>query len=345
MEDFSQFSEREKKIYNAIFQSEENEFFAEIKKINELLAASNNDPLPPFASLPIKKGISIFRLQTPFYVAAAAILLATLGLVLVSYLADSKPQNPQVKIANLRNQILLDGNSVAANQPLSVQQGSSLQSGENSSVDILFAQGTSVRLLPNSSLVLQKMDLDQNQENIILKLEQGTAYFHVNKKKKYSGLLVLTRFANVLVRGTKFLVTSSQNQISVAVKEGRVAVVKSRDGMEAEPSGEQILEPGQQIIGENQGFKRNRLDNKHLQLFQSLQELDTEPVSREKQKRYNSKEEIISEFKRLEKVTLANGKILTGAIVDMNDTDVTVQTLQGEVKIDRSMLVEVEQIE
>lgn len=372
----SEFSDQEQKIFNSIFKKEKNEFTDKILLIDSILTKKVDQAIPPFNELYFqvrlmdrnsaannsrvrgdaqKRKISIFQLQKPFYVAAALILIT--GTVVLLFRQDketiaffssagsekkySVADSSDIHISSVTGKITLLNDKMEPEKTNQIQSGGTIQAGRGSSLDIAFKGGTSIRILENTKITFQQLVFAQDSENIVLNMAEGNVLLHIHKKKKHSGFALKTPYANIFVRGTKFLVNVSSSGVKIAVKEGRVAVVNPEKGS----IGEQIIEPMQQISVSATGFKRQPIDEAQMQLLNGADSLPMEQLLQDLPKVYSSTKEIVAEYKRLERIILTDGTVYVGAIIDMSENTMTIQTLTGEMKIDKTKVSEVEQIE
>jgi hypothetical protein len=100
--------------------------------------------------------------------------------------------------------------------------------GDDASADIIFADGSRVRVMPNSELYLSKVEINEGGAEIDMKLAAGKIFNVVNKLSKNSRYTVNTQTAIAGVKGTVFSVEAvSDDKAVFMVKEGSVEASNS----------------------------------------------------------------------------------------------------------------------
>jgi|GEM_PF-6474342 len=100
--------------------------------------------------------------------------------------------------------------------------------GDDASADIVFASGSRVRIMPNSELVLSKIEGGEKETDVNMKLAVGKIFNVVNKLSKNSRYSVSTHTAIAGVKGTVFSVEAvSEKHAVLMVKEGSVDAANS----------------------------------------------------------------------------------------------------------------------
>ncbi|PIR00169.1 MAG: hypothetical protein COV66_08740 [Nitrospinae bacterium CG11_big_fil_rev_8_21_14_0_20_45_15] len=100
--------------------------------------------------------------------------------------------------------------------------------GDDAFADIVFADGSRVRVMPNSAVYLSKVEINEGGSEIDMKLAAGKIFNVVNKLSKNSRYTVNTQTAIAGVKGTVFSVEAvSDDKAVFMVKEGRVEASNS----------------------------------------------------------------------------------------------------------------------
>ncbi len=156
------------------------------------------------------------------------LILAVLQLTTFSFFAVS---GWAAQVASLEN---ISGNvrvfSEGKKRGRKGMQGASLLSkhivktmGEDASADIVFVDGSRVRVMPNSELHLSKVEISDEGSDINMTLAAGKIFNVVNKLSKNSRYAVNTKTAIAGVKGTVFSVEAvSTTKAVFMVKEGSV---------------------------------------------------------------------------------------------------------------------------
>jgi len=145
------------------------------------------------------------------------------------------PYNPDHLIlkATLQNMIgMVEIDDEPALQGSDVTEGQTITTGNNSSVDLYFTDGSVSHLDSNSELVLKNLKVEENNnKNIISKvkllLSKGKLWNKVVRLSEKSEFNVKTSQAIAGVRGTEFKVDVDNKEI--AVRSGRVAILDKDD--------------------------------------------------------------------------------------------------------------------
>jgi len=103
------------------------------------------------------------------------------------------------------------GESVnAGDLPFSV--GDSIKTKRNSLAYITFVDGSKIVLKPNSSLSVIEISK--------LNVDEGTVLFEIKKRGRAKGLEITSATVTMGVKGTRFAVLNSQENVSILLKEG-----------------------------------------------------------------------------------------------------------------------------
>jgi hypothetical protein len=115
---------------------------------------------------------------------------------------------------------------------MTLQKGDALRTGPDSTADLEFKySGTALRVKPNSSLELAKLDEMVAGEDVIidtrLNLESGSVIGSQDKLPPPSTFTIITRNGSVIIKGTEYSVAANG---AVACFRGEVAVNSSQHG-------------------------------------------------------------------------------------------------------------------
>ena len=167
--------------------------------------------------------------------------------------------NGDVRVINLFQSNESDRNKVkpkALKAGEIVSQGSTIVSGKNSEVDILFTNGTSAKIGQNSKLTISAIwqkdfkessikVVDINEETsptrIDLDLEIGDLIVDVKKLKKESSFRVSSPLGVAGIRGTQFRIFSENEKVELSVLKGEVSFWDSNYGQKEITNSEKFV--------------------------------------------------------------------------------------------------------
>jgi hypothetical protein len=144
------------------------------------------------------------------------------------HLVKQLPAPAEVALASGQAGILKTDNSlepVAAGQKLTA--GTALKTGNNSKLNIKFADGSIVSMQPNSILKLDTLSIYSGggMVDTTLRLQQGKLETEANPAHRQGNQMqIITPTAVAAVRGTKFRVSTSDVSITQETLEGKVAL-------------------------------------------------------------------------------------------------------------------------
>ncbi|TGM03641.1 iron dicitrate transport regulator FecR [Leptospira barantonii] len=226
-----------------------------------------------------------------------------------------------------------------------IQEGQRVVTGPNAILNLKVSDGIAVRILSDSEVSFRWIDLSTHYK-IGIDLEKGELLAHIHKNLKKEEFIVRSENVSAEVRGTSFSFQNVPGEgTRVRVLEGRVAISAREESKKTAPEGEQVLEPNQGIFVNQKGFVRSRLnDSEKDHLGLEFEKLPIESIPRDKNRAYSSKQELLTEFQRMERIVLTDGKTIEGVIVDMDENAMYVQTLEKEITIQRELVSEVIQL-
>ncbi len=167
-------------------------------------------------------------------------------LVLAALVAAAAPaaaaDGPKAALYSSKGAVQLreaGGNWRPAPKAAELVTGSALKTGRKASAEVLYADGTMVRLEENSELELQDLRLSADERSFSVKAIAGRFLFlAAGARHRFSRFAVRTPSAVCAVRGTDFAVLVSPGVSDIGLFEGSLEVAG-----EGEPG---LLAPGQQ---------------------------------------------------------------------------------------------------
>ncbi|EMJ96710.1 FecR family protein [Leptospira alstonii] len=226
-----------------------------------------------------------------------------------------------------------------------IQEGQRVVTGSGAILNLKVSDGIVVRILSDSEVSFRLIDLSTHYK-IGIDLEKGELLTHIHKNLKKEEFIVRSENVSAEVRGTSFSFQNVPGEgTRVRVLEGRVAISARVESQKTAPGGEQVLEPNQGIFVNQKGFVRSHLnDSEKDRLAAEFERLPIANIPRDKNRAYSSRQELVTDFQRLEKIVLTDGKEIEGVIVDMDEKAMYVQTLEKEIAIRRESVSEVIQL-
>ncbi|MBE7413421.1 MAG: FecR domain-containing protein [Leptospiraceae bacterium] len=353
--DFQEFSEIERLVFRSVIQNEENELSESIRSIQKKITKEKQK------SISIPENFSAIlqnkKTKNTFYILNFKNMAIGLGAAAMIAIAvkyswfqnEGKPQQVfSAKVTFLTGEVYLK--SSATKDFVKLENGSEIYENQTiitkgqSKVDIWLSVGTSIRIKENSEVVLKK--LIQGEDNTAeLYTEKGKLFAHVHKNQKKSNFQIVSPTAIAGVRGTKFYFESDMNKsgntVKVGVQEGRVALSIVQNQVKVEPVGEQVIEPGQKIEMSLEGFKRSRLTQTEKSEFSEIDTIFIDKVAKKRITGPLTETQLKEEYDKLEKIILDDNTVIRGVIIDMDDSSMLIHTTKGEIRIDRTKVIEV----
>ncbi|AAN51702.1 FecR family protein [Leptospira interrogans] len=285
-------------------------------------------------------------------ISAAAIFLFAVTLGYYSILKD-KPslgvEKGGVEISQVEGEAYLTSSDpkdkILLKPGVRIQEGQRVVTGSKAILNLKVSDGIVVRVLSDSEVSFRLIDLSTHYK-IGIDLEKGELLAHIHKNLKKEEFIVRSENLSAEVRGTSFSFQNIPGQgTKVEVLEGRVAVSTHVESQKSAPEGEQVIEPNQGIFVNQKGFVRSHLnDFEKNRLETEFEKLPIENIPRDKNRTYSNRQELLTDFQRLEKIILINGKEIEGVIVDMDEKAMYIQTLEKEIVIQRESVSEVIQL-
>lgn len=179
----------------------------------------------------------------PWWIGGAIAVLGLLGLAAFHVIPQFMPQAPEAALGTLE-QITGDvrlfaasgeARSVAADAPL--RAGDTVRTrGSESSTIVAYPDGTRLTLLGNTSVTYG----DGRTKSLVV--HEGTLAASVSRQPSQLPMLIATPLAHIEVLGTRFFVEALAGRTDLSVSEGRVRLVRIRDGESVEvPDGKHAV--------------------------------------------------------------------------------------------------------
>ncbi|MCH1913857.1 FecR domain-containing protein [Leptospira noguchii] len=285
-------------------------------------------------------------------ISAAAIFLFTITLGYYSILKNNPSLGVEkggVEISQVEGEAYLTSSDpkdkILLKPGVRIQEGQRVITGSGAILNLKVSDGIVVRVLSDSEVSFRLIDLSTHYK-IGIDLEKGELLAHIHKNLKKEEFIVRSENLSAEVRGTSFSFQNVPGQgTKVEVLEGRIAVSTHVESQKSAPEGEQVLEPNQGIFVNQKGFVRSHLnDSEKNRLETEFEKLPIENIPRDKYRTYSSRQELLTDFQRLEKIILIDGKEIEGVIVDMDEKAMYIQTLEKEIIIQRESVSEVIQL-
>ncbi len=215
-----------------------------------------------------------------------------------------------------------------------VKDGDIIETGDKSSVIVQVGEELLVRFEANTKVSVTSItDIAKR----VITLDKGKVLSSVTKLKKGNEYFVKTPTAVASVRGTEFLTDFNEGKTVVAVGKGKVSVIKS------ETQEEKLVDLGNSVVVTDKVEMRelNKVETLELKKLEStpvvkdLQNMTQEELNKNFEQSVKSDEEINVEidklsgmtlddlrlkFKRIDVITMYNGRVIKGVIVDRSKT-------------------------
>lgn len=231
----------------------------------------------------------------------------------------------------------------------------------DSSVELQLSSGSTIRVMPNSKLILRKIATNKGGDSEIL-INGGKVLAYVTKKTDNHTFRVISPTLVTTVKGTKFVVdvvNDSKMKTNVGVLEGKVSVAKIQAG---KISNKEILLNAKEQIEESSenGLVKKEISkefSKELEDFQTEISTNTKKVSENAQtkvqninqeKTTKQTQPIIQTNRRIEQNTqdskldlikLKDQSSIRGKIRNINEESVEIETPYGIQNIKKEQIL------
>lgn len=141
--------------------------------------------------------------------------------------ADDAVDEPAATVIELTGEAFYEAEG-AEMKPVELGQlfaaGDRLQTRENSSLELVLADGSTLSLGPNSELSINAMGKGGDGSQSLFELFKGTVNAIVEKLTPGAKFEIKTNYAVAAVKGTQFEVSAEESESAVTVAEGTVAM-------------------------------------------------------------------------------------------------------------------------
>jgi hypothetical protein len=356
-----EFSELEKKVYDALIDNKQNEVSDKVRFIENLLSQSksysvslpNSDEiLDRYQKLNEQKIIKMnwarnMNKKIIYILGAAAVLIFGLFLGLKQ---GDKPKEQvasgelKVKVSFVVGDVKLKSRSNDAGVKPEVgallATGDTLFTGDKATVDLEFSHGSTLRIKANTEIAIKRLIENNGTMTEEVSLKKGMLVANVTKQKQTDNFNIVTPTVIAGVRGTRFLVevnpdSTKANVTRVSVLDGSVGITKHKDEIPLTAEPVEILDGKQTAVEIASGgnFKKS-----------SINDIDTKIIEGNKGEEETSttaetEQSLFAKYGRLEVISLDGGNVVTGVITAMDENYMTVHTVKGFVKVDRKKVI------
>ena len=360
-----EFSELEKKVYDALIDNKPNEVSQRVRSIEELLSRTgahtiefptSSEILDKFQKMEQQKIIKLDRSngmnkKIIYILGAAAVIF--LGIFLAVGNGD-KPKEPQVatpgelkaKVTFVVGDVKVKSNpSDAGVKPevgalLTTNQ--MLFTGDKSTVELEFSHGSSLRIKANTEVSLKRLVETNGNVTEEVSIKKGMLVANVTKQKQSDNFNIVTPTVIAGVRGTRFLVVvdpdkGKEDVTRVSVLDGVVGITKHKEEVPLTVEPIEILDSKQsaQEISRGGNFKRSAITDADIKIIEGKDEIESDANSAPAE----TEQSLFAKYGRLEVLSLDGGQAVTGVITAMDDNTFTVHTVKGFVKVDRKKVI------
>lgn len=360
-----EFSELEKKVYDALIEGKQNEVSDKVRTIQELLSQSGtysvslpdkNEILDKYQKLNEQKIIKINWVRNMnkniiYSLGAAAVIL--IGLFLGLNTGDK--QKEQVVAGELKAKVTFVMGDVKLKSSANdsgtkpevgtlLSAGQTIVTGDKATIDLEFSHGSTLRIKGNTEIAVKR--LIENSGNITeeVSLKKGMLVANVTKQKQADNFNIVTPTVIAGVRGTRFLVEVNEDLSKpavtrVSVLDGSVGITKHKNEVPVTAEPFEILESKEsaQEVSSGGDFTRLAINTVDVRIIEerSGEGSDSSDVSNSGE----TEKSLYAKYGRLEVLSLDGGSVVTGVITAMDENTFTVHTVKGFVKVDRKKVI------
>ena len=277
-----EFSELEKKVYDALIDNKPNEVSQRVRSIEELLSRtgthtieflSSSEILDKFQKMEQQKIIKLDRSngmnkKIIYILGAAAVIF--LGIFLAVGNGD-KPKEPQVatpgdlkaKVTFVVGDVKVKSNPGDAGVKPEVgallTTNQMLFTGDKSTVDLEFSHGSSLRIKANTEVSLKRLVETNGNVTEEVSIKKGMLVANVTKQKQTDNFNIVTPTVIAGVRGTRFLVVvdpdkGKEDVTRVSVLDGVVGITKHKEEVPLTVEPIEILDSKQSLPNKARGW-------------------------------------------------------------------------------------------
>lgn len=361
-----EFSDLEKKVYDALIENQNNEVSSKVQRLNDLLSrpASYSVLLPESKDIidkyyksteqnivKLNRG-SFMNKKIIYILGAAAVVL--LGIFLTVGNGD-KPKEPQMAAGELKAKVTFVLGDVKVKSNSSdegtkpqvgnfLTTGQMLLTGDKAAIDLEFSHGSSLRIKGNTEVAVKRLIETNGNITEEVSLKKGMLVANVTKQKQTDNFNIVTPTVIAGVRGTRFLVVVDPNAAKedvtkVSVLDGSVGITKHKEEVPLTAEPFEIIEgkeSGQELT-KGGNFKRSAISDADIKIIEGKE--DTEESTPTNATTGESEKSLFDKYGRLEVLSLDGGSKVVGVITAMDDNTFTVHTVKGFVKVDRKKVI------
>jgi hypothetical protein len=356
-----EFSELEKKVYDALIDNKQNEVSDQVRSIGELLSKSRNhsvsfpdssEILDKYQKLDQQKIIKMNWARTMnkkiIYILGAAALIF-IGLFVSLNKGEDKPKE-EVAAGEMKAKVTfvigdVKVKSTSGEMTGKPQVGAFLASGQvlitgdKATVDLEFSHGSSLRIKGNTEIAIKRLIENNGTITEEVSLKKGMLVANVTKQKQTDNFNIVTPTVIAGVRGTRFLVevnpnASKEEVTRVSVLDGSVGITKHKDEVPLSVEPIEILDGKEaaQEISSGGNFKRSVITTADVKIIEGKD-------GEEEESTQETEKSLFAKYGRLEVLSLDGGSAVTGVITAMDENTFTVHTVKGFVKVDRKKVI------
>ncbi|MCB1143846.1 MAG: FecR domain-containing protein [Leptospiraceae bacterium] len=275
---------------------------------------------------------------------AAAILLIAIGLGFnrtpsgTDSSQEAKLQvSAKVKLVSGEVMVYLsaDQEPIKATVGMDISLNQLITTANKSFVDLIFNNGSSIRVKSNTELTLKKLVYKDEDSTEEIFLKRGVVIADIKKKKQTDNFNIVTPTVIAGVRGTKFQVEVNpikgrKHSTKISVADGSVAVTQHKDEVPLSSEPIQILEKNEQAVEKGFGGQIEKIN------------LDSEGITKEFDLANDfTNSDLLKLHNRteLEKLTLEGDEVYRGVVTGMDDNYLYIHTLDGRRKVEKNKVI------
>jgi len=251
-------------------------------------------------------------------------------------------------------------------------KGDIISTGPESLADIYVGKDSIVRVYSDTNVIISDhvVSSPRNLKTLSLNLSAGEIYIHIGKQLIENNVTVKTPTSTIAVRGTRFFVKTAVDSKTGEIK-SETGVIEGKVYVTAETGDktEKIISENNSISISDKGnvtetaipaeksdiyIKQNsEMDEKTLHIdskgtTEGMKTYDTAPVLNTGKElkpsapvSLKTEAQIKQYYRKLETITLDDGTVLVGAVIEQNDKTVKIHTTNGILTLPTSSVVEV----
>lgn len=359
-----EFSELEKKVYDALIDNKQNEVSEKIRFVEEILSRSrehsislptSDEILSRYQQLNEQKIIKLnwarnMNKKIIYILGAAAIVLLGLFFGLNTGKNESNGQvastgELKVKVSfvvgDVKVKTATNTSGIKPEVGAFLATGDTLVTGDKATIDLDFSNGSTLRIKANTEVAIKRLIENNGTVTEEVSLKKGMLVANITKKKQSDNFNIVTPTVIAGVRGTRFLVEVNPNSekatiTRVSVLDGSVGITKHKNEVPLSAEPIEILDGKESAVELSSGgnFKKSSINDADVKIIEGKSEgaEDSSNVAETEQSLY-------AKYGRLEVLSLDGGNVVTGVITAMDENYMTVHTVKGFVKVERKKVI------